>query len=987
MSEAGYEREGEPPSAAELLQERFPGWRPLQRPPSLLTFNGLGVMLYGARDRDRELGLYVKTTFLVVVFVPILALRSYVVADAGPGRWSFLGTVPLSPLARTWNKLVALAACALIAAIAWTQHVRSPEYVAAQRLAAAQAAEARGELLAALEAYVHVARGRRASEARGAVRRLLAEPILALPLAERTRAVRLLTGGFPRARQLFDAGTLDAYLGSAVAACAREPRAALELITALRPVAPEGAVAAAHEQALAACLAASPADAALATELALIYEARGELERCVDVLLPARAGLGEREGARILGSALAARGEMDEAHALLLPYVEGRLEALRHAERALQAAQQRAWDEGIAFLEAGRASQRWYRRYDAADDAGKQAAVEEFQRARLAKDTGVAAARRKLEEAAEVVPVALDLGIVKLMRARAVEDPDARRAELEAAEGVFLAIGGVAGKSAAYQLNLARVRYWLGREEEGRALLDELLVEAERSDEALEQVSRVLREVGATTEGVALAEEAYEKAADPARKQAIASYRAAMALDLEDKILWLERSDAAQPEVRAELNAARGTEALRAAEYELAARHLRAAIGAYEELPEDAVTLNNRALIQRTLSAATGDLRAFSAYVELVERAGRLDPRNTILTENLARALIERAAGALIAERIDLSRLRETPTLELLDHLHDGEDARVELVSRLFAQPDIAAAQTHLRNLRVIAPKAVEPYVLAWQLAHQRRDARALRSLEEALDGVALDLVSQYAALDGALEAPTAEQLAGARARRAQLASRVEALRREDAPLTLAVALCALSDAEAAGFTTGESLDPDLVVSLADEALRVSPSYATRSAARAAYLLRAVVRLSAALPAFAAVRERTHRLLRPSVLICAALLAPDAGLRAAVAEDPDVAHAAALTAEDARRHPRVRSVATWALLQATSPEQAATYGEALRADECAFLLDRVLARLCPALPEVVLRLLWHLRLRDEPEAAASLAAEAKRHGVPLPWVE
>ena len=67
-----------------------------------------------------------------------------------------------------------------------------------------------------------------------------------------------------------------------------------------------------------------------------------------------------------------------------------------------------------------------------------------------------------------MVPVALELGIVMLERAQSQSDPAAKKAQLEATEKVFLAIGGVAGKSDEYRLSLGQVDYWLASRREGK---------------------------------------------------------------------------------------------------------------------------------------------------------------------------------------------------------------------------------------------------------------------------------------------------------------------------------------------------------------------------------------------------------------------------------------------------------------------------------------------------------------------------------------
>ena len=83
------------------------------------------------------------------------------------------------------------------------------------------------------------------------------------------------------------------------------------------------------------------------------------------------------------------------------------------------------------------------------------------------------------------MPVALDLGIVLLQRGQRLNDPAARRAELEKAEKTFLAIQGVAGESDTFRLSMGQVYYWLGRHDDGTKMFDDLLKANNRDGETL----------------------------------------------------------------------------------------------------------------------------------------------------------------------------------------------------------------------------------------------------------------------------------------------------------------------------------------------------------------------------------------------------------------------------------------------------------------------------------------------------------------------
>jgi hypothetical protein len=108
------------------LSSRFPNLRPIHKVPSLGTVNGIGTAVYGSRDHDPETGTYVKTHGFVVLFVPIVSLGAYRVADAPQGGWYFIGREPLSGLAKLWNLCVLLLVLGGAGLIGWKTYTKLP---------------------------------------------------------------------------------------------------------------------------------------------------------------------------------------------------------------------------------------------------------------------------------------------------------------------------------------------------------------------------------------------------------------------------------------------------------------------------------------------------------------------------------------------------------------------------------------------------------------------------------------------------------------------------------------------------------------------------------------------------------------------------------------------------------------------------------------------------------------------------------------------
>lgn len=106
------------PAIDTLLGQRRLFIAPVRRSPVLTTLNGVGASVYGREDVDLD-GTYLKTHFLVFVFVPVFPLTQYLVRDAQKG-WYFLGKVPMSAPFHFWNRLVVAGLLGALGVGAWS---------------------------------------------------------------------------------------------------------------------------------------------------------------------------------------------------------------------------------------------------------------------------------------------------------------------------------------------------------------------------------------------------------------------------------------------------------------------------------------------------------------------------------------------------------------------------------------------------------------------------------------------------------------------------------------------------------------------------------------------------------------------------------------------------------------------------------------------------------------------------------------------------
>ncbi len=145
-------------SIPDSLRQKFPELRPVKRKPALATVNGIGFSMFGSRDHDAETRTYVKTHCLCFIFVPLIAIGAYRVADAERG-WYFLGKERLSSFAKSWNIGFLGLAVMFAAILAEHSYKSSPDYRAKQDLKRAAEELNTGRPLEAARVYRNVAEG------------------------------------------------------------------------------------------------------------------------------------------------------------------------------------------------------------------------------------------------------------------------------------------------------------------------------------------------------------------------------------------------------------------------------------------------------------------------------------------------------------------------------------------------------------------------------------------------------------------------------------------------------------------------------------------------------------------------------------------------------------------------------------------------------------------------------------------------------------
>lgn len=67
---------------------------PINNAPTLFTLNGIGARMYGRQSVPGHAGLYYSIHFIVMLFLPVIPLGRYLVAETGVDRYQFFGRTP-----------------------------------------------------------------------------------------------------------------------------------------------------------------------------------------------------------------------------------------------------------------------------------------------------------------------------------------------------------------------------------------------------------------------------------------------------------------------------------------------------------------------------------------------------------------------------------------------------------------------------------------------------------------------------------------------------------------------------------------------------------------------------------------------------------------------------------------------------------------------------------------------------------------------------
>ncbi len=705
---------------------------------------------------------------------------------------------------------------------------------------------------------------------------------------------------------------------------------------------------------------------------ALILEARGDLPGCRALLEPLRDTLDPgSEGARVLGLAALRRAAIDDARALLTPYLDIHLQRLREAQQRVEIAW-RAEDARLRQELASAGPQQAARQALLADSLALRREVHKRLEARPELKTAVEAASAQQG----LLNLLTELGVGQLMHAQNQVESAARLRALQTAQSIFASVSDMAGHPDVYYFYAGLVSYWLGDSAAGRALFEQLLAQSDDLELRLTLATRLQR-FGDRSWAARLFEEAWQAAQTPELRHEAAHLRAlAETSELTEKVLWLERADPAATNVQTALQTARGELAELSGELASAESCYTAALKLLEGQEENATQLNNRALVFLSLARLRADKSLYELAIADFERAVRAAPQEPSLLRNAARQLLDAALRDLLQELESLD-LHVEPRLQHLAFLYQDSAQRSELIGRLAEHPALHRAFEFFARLRVLSPSDPMGYQCAGLLAYLD-DQEALQGMLEQLEGRELDLTGQSEQLAAFYAGRVPESW------RSVLRESCQKLRSavseaSSKPQRQAFAACQLVGQSLSLSKVGDPVAADSLVAWAESAATIAHSAGAEATLMTARMFRAARRLKPLVPGAA---PDLLQILGSGPWLAWAL-ARDPALRERARAEPDLEAALDQLATALQRFPDDCRLWEWALLTSLRPELAEQAAQAIAADDSAALLRRIDRRLAPQRATTGLNHYWELQLAGQSAAADSLLHALRARGIPL----
>jgi len=347
------------------INEIHPSMKPVDSAPSLFSFYGFGLGLFGNRDFSAQTQSSIKTLFITLAFIPVIPLRAYRVAKDG-AHYYFLGRVPVSKLARNGSLAAVLLGGLAIAGFGTQQYVSSDKYINGKAFAKAEAAVAQGALPEAMVLYKDVFDNSDyyQMQVKSNIRNLVrAKTLKDTNNQDLANVLTTLNSFSPAPLNSVPEDVYQLALTRIKNNDKSDNISIHKLLHAARElnvVNPENLfledLSSTDMDLILDINKTTPTNLEAAVELSEYYYGQEKTAEVKAVLAPVKDRLGDTEAARILGQIFISEGNNKEAYPLLSNYTSGRLKVLQTAEKKFIDLQNRLWDTEFNRLKDGLAS-------------------------------------------------------------------------------------------------------------------------------------------------------------------------------------------------------------------------------------------------------------------------------------------------------------------------------------------------------------------------------------------------------------------------------------------------------------------------------------------------------------------------------------------------------------------------------------------------------------------------------------------------------
>jgi len=659
----------------------------------------------------------------------------------------------------------------------------------------------------------------------------------------------------------------------------------------------------------------NPSNVRAASIVGEFHYNQGDIESAKAALLPVRAELGDSEGARVLGQVFIAEGNNKDAYPLLSTYTSSRLKTFQEAEKKFGDLQTALWDSEFDNLNEGRGPKSFYDKYDLTPEDEQQLFVDEYISEAVNNNASYQNALNNYREAASIVPVVMDFGILQLRNAETMSSESERKAELKAAEETFLSIRSVAGDSDDFKIYLGQVYFWLGKQDDGQALFDEVIERSGRDPGILMTVASTLRTLGKVGMAAELTQEAYENSKDDETKYFAASMMQHLSNTIEDKIKWLERSDTNAAYVKANLMENKGHLAVQKGNNKQAASFYRQAIEHSESLPESASNFNNTALTYFALHQVTGDQEFYGKGVDLMSKAVELAPDQSILLSNSASTRITNSLYEVLGNKIDFSQLKLQPSLEHASYYYSNEEEKSELRKKLAAHPDMIKAVEYFERSILLSPNSLSNYGQLQQVHYFLKNEDAMVALAAKMAENQVDVSSSNQFYLDFVKGENKET------ELEKLKDREQILRKQLTGKNINASTRGVIHAQISKTLTSQVYYgvpgvAEKALTHAEKSFELIPSSSSENTLTTALLTVASLQTAAKIPAYQQIREQTNKSLSDNILATIMLSKPGE-IGDSLRSNRLVERAVAMEVRGIDDFPDSSSTSSWVLLQQT----------------------------------------------------------------------